>query len=196
MARTSRAPLRVVSDPRPPPLLPNAVLGMLIFVIAEAMLFAGLVSAFMITRASAVLWPPPGQPRLPFEETAVNTAALLASGVVLFFASRAFQREPRRARGWLLAAILLGAFFVVFQGYEWAGLIREGLTLTSSTHGSFFYLIVGLHALHAVAALILLFYVWLRLVRGRLVRSTFGSAQVLWYFVVGVWPILYLRVYL
>lgn len=196
MARTSRAPLRVVSDPRPPPLLPNAVLGMLIFVIAEAMLFAGLISAFMITRASALIWPPPGQPRLPVEETALNTAALLLSGVLLFFAGRAFKREPKSARRPLLLSIGLGAFFVVFQGYEWAGLIREGLTLTSSTHGGFFYLIVGLHALHAVAALVLLGYVWQRLMRGRLVRSTFGSAQVLWYFVVGVWPILYLRVYL
>ena len=196
MARPFRSPLRVVSDPRPPPLLPNAVLGMLIFVITEAMLFAGLISAFMITRASAVIWPPPGQPRLPVEETALNTAALLLSGVLLVFAGRAFKREPRSARRPLLLSILLGAFFVVFQGYEWAGLIREGLTLTSSTHGGFFYLIVGLHALHAVAALALLGTVWLRLMRGRLVRSTFGSAQVLWYFVVGVWPILYLRVYL
>jgi cytochrome c oxidase subunit 3 len=196
MARTSRAPLRVITDPRPPPLLPNAVLGMLIFAIAEAMLFAGLVSAFTIARASAPIWPPPGQPRLPFAETALNTAALLASGVALFAAARAFAREPQRASRPLLAAILLGAFFVAFQGYEWVGLIREGLTLTSSTHGSFFYLIIGLHALHAVAALALLLHVWLRLVRGRLVRSTFGSAQVLWYFVVGVWPILYLRVYL
>jgi cytochrome c oxidase subunit 3 len=196
MARTSRASLRVVSDPRPPPLLPNAVLGMLIFVMAEAMLFAGLVSAFVITRASAPVWPPPGQPRLPFEETALNTAALLASGVALYLASRAFQREPGQARRHLLAAIALGAFFVVFQGYEWLGLIREGLTLTSSTHGSFFYLIVGLHALHAVGALALLIAVWLRLVRGGLVRSTFASARILWYFVVGVWPILYLRVYL
>jgi cytochrome c oxidase subunit 3 len=169
---------------------------MLIFVIAEAMLFAGLVSAFMITRASAPMWPPPGQPRLPFEETALNTAALLASGAALLVAGRAFEGEPARARGPLLAAILLGAFFVAFQGWEWVGLIHEGLTLTSSTHGSFFYLIVGLHALHAVAALALLLHVWLRLVRGQLVRSTFGSARVLWYFVVGVWPILYLRAYL
>ncbi len=196
MARTSRAPLRVLSDPRPPPLLPNAVLGMLIFVIAEAMLFAGLVSAFMITRATAPIWPPPGQPRLPFQETALNTTALLMSGALLRHAGRTFRSEPRGARRPLLLAILLGAFFVVFQGYEWVGLIREGLTLTSSTHGSFFYLIVGLHALHAVAALALLLVVWLRLIEGRPARSAFASARVLWYFVVGVWPILYLRVYL
>ena len=49
--------------------------------------------------------------------------------------------------------MLLGAFFVLFQGVEWVALLREGLTLTSSTHGAFFYLIIGTHALHAVVAL-------------------------------------------
>jgi heme/copper-type cytochrome/quinol oxidase subunit 3 len=96
----------------------------------------------------------------------------------------------------LLASIGLGAFFVIFQGVEWVALIREGLTLTSSHHGSFFYLIVGLHALHAVGAITVLAWVWLRLQRGRLTASRFYAAQIFWYFVVGLWPILYLRVYL
>ena len=179
------------------PLVSNAVMGTLIFVMCEIMLFAGLISAFMIVRSAAVgAWPPLGQPRLPFEETAINTAALLISGVLLWVAHRAYKREPGSASFTLLAAIGLGAFFVIFQGFEWVALIREGLTLTSSTHGSFFYLIVGLHALHAVAALVVLTAVWMLLLRERLAPSTFHAAQVFWYFVVGLWPILYLRVYL
>ncbi|MEE9278710.1 MAG: cytochrome c oxidase subunit 3 [Myxococcota bacterium] len=175
----------------------NAVMGMLIFVMVEAMLFAGMISAFMIVKTSALgAWPPPGQPRLPVEETAINTAALLISGYVLFVAHRAFRREAERARLPLLGAILLGAFFVIFQGVEWVALVREGLTVTSSTHGSFFYLIVGMHALHAVAALVVLAYVWGLLRSGRLAPSTFHSGQIFWYFVVGLWPILYFQVYL
>ncbi|MGH7288155.1 MAG: cytochrome c oxidase subunit 3, partial [Myxococcota bacterium] len=91
-------PLRVVTNPRPMPLVSNAVLGMSIFIFTEAMLFAGLISAHTIARASAPLgWPPPGQPRLPFEETAVNTAALLLSGVSVFVAQRLLRRDRRRA---------------------------------------------------------------------------------------------------
>jgi heme/copper-type cytochrome/quinol oxidase subunit 3 len=37
------------------PVVPNGVLGMLIFVVAEVMLFAGLTSAFTIIRASAAV---------------------------------------------------------------------------------------------------------------------------------------------
>jgi cytochrome c oxidase subunit 3 len=179
------------------PIVSNAVLGTLIFVICEVMFFAGTISAFTIVRTSALgVWPPPNQPRLPLEATAFNTAALLLSGVLLFVAHRAYRRAPVSASRPLIASILLGAVFVIFQGVEWVDLIGEGLTLTSSTLGSFFYLIVGLHALHAVGALIVLVYVWRRLVQGRLHPSRFYAAEIFWYFVVGLWPILYLRVYL
>jgi len=189
-------PIHLVAASQRAVVVPSNVLGMLIFVIAEAMLFAGLVSAFTIIRASAMIWPPRDQPRLPLEETAINTIALLASGVMLFVAHRAFQSDRAAAERPLLIALLLGAFFVVFQGAEWVRLIGQGLTLTSSTLGSFFYLIIGIHALHAVAALALLAHVWLRLRRGSLASSQLATAEVFWYFVVGVWPVLYLRVYL
>ncbi len=190
------ARIRVVAASRSEPLVASGVMGMLIFVIVEAMLFAGMISAFTIIRSAAMVWPPPSQPRLPIEETAFNTAALLASGVFLFLARRSFGRDRVRTQRALLLSMLLGAFFVIFQGIEWAALIREGLTLTSSNVGSFFYLIVGMHAFHAVIALGLLAYTWSRLTRGWLASSQLAATEVFWYFVVGLWPILYLVVYL
>lgn len=176
--------------------IPDGLLGMVLFVVAEAMLFAGLISAFAIVKASAMVWPPPDQPRLPVEATLFNTTVLLASGVLLYFAHGAFRRGDRtkvqRALWWALG---LGAFFVIFQGFEWVRLIGQGLTLTSSSLGSFFYLIVGMHALHAVGALGLLAATSLRLRKGYITASLFGATEVLWFFVVGVWPILYGVVY-
>jgi heme/copper-type cytochrome/quinol oxidase subunit 3 len=188
--------LRLAAESQRTPIVSNGVLGMLLFVATEAMLFAGMISAFTIIRSSALVWPPPDQPRLPVERTLVNTAALLASGVCLYAAQRGFARDRRRARRPLLAAMLLGACFVGFQGVEWLALIREGLTVTSSTLGSFFYLIVGLHALHAVAGLVVLAYTWWLLQRGWLAQSQLAASQVFWYFVVGLWPVLYAVVYL
>ena len=191
-----------VVDLHSPPLrrtqiLPHGVMGMLIFIVAETMMFAGLISAFLIVKGAASIWPPPGQPRLPIEQTALNTTALLLSAVLLWYANKLFkERGPAHARGPLFAAMALGTFFVCFQGYEWAQLISQGLTMTSSTLGSFFYLIVGMHALHAIAALFALGRSVLLLQRGRLVHGSFAAAQVFWYFVVGIWPVLYLQVYL
>lgn len=195
-SRSASATLRVVTNPQPP-VIPSAALGMLLFLFTEVMLFAGVVSAHNIARSQSLLgWPPPGQPRLPVDETAFNTAALLLSGALLIWAQRVFRENRRAAKPWLTASIALGAFFVGFQGVEWVGLIREGLTLTSSTHGGFFYLIIGMHGLHAIAALGVLGMSWARLRRGMLAQSTFAAAQAFWYFVVGIWPLLYWQIYL
>ena len=188
--------IRVVSESRRESIASNGVVGMLLFVAAEAMFFAGFISAFTIVRAGSMVWPPPGQPRLPVEATAFNTLVLLASAGCLIWARRAFNHDRESAKKPLTLAMALGAFFVVFQGAEWVAMLGQGLTLTSSTLGSFFYLIVGVHALHVIAALAVLGYTWRRLQRGWLVSSQLATAEVFWYFVVGVWPVLYLTVYL
>ena len=110
--------------------------------------------------------------------------------------NRAFARDPETAKRPTLIALLLGAFFVCFQGVEWAKLLREGLTLTSSNHGAFFYMIIGMHALHALVAILALSIVYARMLRGTVTYAGFRATQIFWYFVVGVWPLLYLRVYL
>lgn len=200
MANSSTVPESgILEFPRRRKLAENGVLGMALVVFVEVMLFAGFISAYIIVENSNIpgLWPPPNQPRLPIERTAINTAALLASGVVLWLAHRAFRRGGRaRAERLMGVSILLGAFFVLFQGAEWVALIRQGLTMTSSQLGSFFYLIVGAHALHAVAALIGMVVYWRVLRAGRLTASAFGAIQLFWYFVVLMWPVIYWKVYL
>jgi heme/copper-type cytochrome/quinol oxidase subunit 3 len=178
------------------PVLASGVLGMLLFVFTEVMMFAGMISAHTIAKAGAPEWPPFGQPRLPERITLVNTAVLLLSGAVLFWAGRTWKRKPADAAPPLLLALFLGAFFVLAQGREWVALLGEGLTLTSSTYGAYFYLIVGGHALHALAAIMGLAWAWRRLWTGVLTPAQFGATRVFWYFVVLVWPVLYLTVYL
>lgn len=178
--------------------LPDSVVGMIIFIVTEIMLFAALISANTIARASALggVWPPAGQPRLPLERTAINTAILLVSGVLLLIGNRRMNSDPKRARRYVAAAALSGIAFVLLQGVEWVVLLREGLTMTSSSHGAFFYLIVGAHGLHALVAIVALTYVYFLMRRGTLTSSTFIATQVFWYFVVILWPVIYLRVYL
>ena len=190
-------PLHVVPPPKREPVIEDAVLGTLVFIVTEIMLFAGLISGLVIVKANHLgPWPPPDQPRLPIEATAFNSLVLLASGFALYQAWRAYKRKPLEARKPFLLAIGLGTFFVLFQGWEWVQLIGQGLTLTSSTLGNFFFLIVGMHALHAAVALIVLAVFYRRLARLELQRGSFLGAQMFWYFVVGMWPILYVQVYL
>ncbi len=179
-------------------LIPASVLGMLLFVAVEVMMFAGFISAHTVVRASALggLWPPPGQPRLPVGVTAFNTVLLLLSGVALVLAVRAMASTATRVRTLLLSSVVLGGAFVGLQGVEWVRLLHEGLTLTSSTHGGFFYVIVGAHGLHALAGIAALAWAMRRHDRGVLRRDQLQAIQVFWLFVVGMWPILYWRLYL
>jgi cytochrome c oxidase subunit 3 len=179
-------------------LIPSGVLGMLIFIFTEVMFFAGLISAHTIVRSQTAgqMWPPYGQPRLPVEETALNSLALLVSGVVLVLAWFAYKKSAPAARIPLLISIILGIVFVGFQGAEWVALLAQGLTLQSSAYGGFFYLIVGAHGLHAVAALLGLIWSFKQLDQGKLTASQLGTVSAFWYFVVLVWPFLYWKVYL
>ncbi|MBL8910960.1 MAG: cytochrome c oxidase subunit 3 [Archangium sp.] len=185
-----------VQEPRKP-VLPNAVLGTLFFVVAEVMLFSGMISAFTISKAGALpgTWPMPGQPRLPAEATALNTALLILSGIVLIVAHRLYKSKNPVAHWVTLASWALGTGFVALQGVEWWTLLNAGMTLKSSPLGGFFYLIVGGHALHAVIALVALFMAWVKMARGTLSPGFFFGTQTFWYFVVLMWPVIYARVY-
>src|SRR6202521_6187833 len=119
--------------------LPNSVLAIIIFVVAEIMFFAALMSAHTIARATVPggVWPPVGQPRLPVERTAFNTAILLLSGVLLFIANRRARSGYEKASPYLAGPMDAGIGFVLLQGVEWVGILREGLTMTSSAHRAF-----------------------------------------------------------
>ncbi len=179
--------------------------AMLVFLVFDAMMFAGMVGIFMLTRGAAgAEWPPPGQPWFPPWETAINTTALLVSGLLVLRANLTWEKPEARVGPLLFAAIVLGAFFLFFQGVIWLVLIRQGLNLASSQYGAFFCLVVFLHAVNVLGGLILLGIAWRRLnplsddqeMRGPLRTSAFSSARILWYFVAGVWPILYLTLFL
>ena len=195
---TIQNPLPLPSET--PRRISSPVLGTMVFVATEVMFFSALMSSHTIARATALggVWPPAGQPRLPIEQTALNSIVLLASGAVLWFAGRALNSGGTRERALraVAASIGLGVLFVVLQGREWVALIREGLTLTSSTHGAFFYVIVGAHAAHVLIAVAIMLVLYSRLKRAALSPDAFAAARLYWYFVVLLWPVLYLKVYL
>jgi cytochrome c oxidase subunit III len=178
-------------------IVPSSLLGMLIFVGTEVMFFAGLISAFTISRAGAarVDWMLPGGQLLPAAATAVNTVALAASGALVWHAGRQYSARASGAAQTLLAATVLGGLFVLLQGREWVGLIRQGVTLWSKGLGAFFYVIVGAHAVHAAGALVAMSIAWWRLRAGRLSPGFLLGVQTFWYFVVLIWPVIYVRVY-
>lgn len=180
------------------PLVPTATFGMVLFLASETMFFTALVSAYLVLRAEAPLWPPLDQPRLPVVQTAFNTALLLLSGWTLQRAVRGLRQGQPPIR-WLDATAGLGALFLVLQGSEWVRLVGYGLTTRSSLYGASFYTLVGVHALHVLAGLVALVFVAWRARAGAYGPEDHEGVEVcrlFWLFVVGIWPVLYGLVYL
>jgi len=170
-------------------------LGMLFFIATEAMMFAGLISAYLVLSKTAASWPPPEQPRLPIVLTGFNTLLLLWSGVCVALAAK----NPASLR-WLTTALLGGFAFLAIQGGEWLRLIHYGLSVENNTFAGTFYVIIGTHAIHVFLGAIALAVTLIRGARQGILNDrfqiSFTSSRLYWYFVVGVWPILYALVYL
>ncbi len=184
--------------PAVPRVFENGVLAMAVFLATEAMLFAGLVSAFLILRAGAPVWPPPGQPRLPVAVTGANTVVLLASAWTMHRAVVATRAARAAFLPWLAATTALGATFLLVQGAEWVALLRHGLRASSSLYGATFYTVIGCHGLHVAAAVVTLaaLLTWAHRVPARQCRTRVQVCRLYWTFVVAVWPVLYVLVYL
>ena len=192
--------------PTPPPVPPNAPIGSnawlatVMLLGAEAMFFAGLLGAFLVFRMGSTVWPPPFQPRLPTGVTGINTLILLASAVTMRLALLANRRGERvrliRLLSW---TALLGAAFLLIQGFEWVRLLHFGLTVSSSVYGGLFYTLIGFHGAHVFGALLWLLVVWFHARRGKCNRQNevgLQTCSMYWIFVVALWPILYGLVYL
>ena len=180
--------------------LSNAYLGLMIFLGAETMFFAGLIGSFLVFRVASEVWPPPTLPRLPVGVTGVNTLILLASALTMRRAKAAIRNgEQSRLVRLLLVTAGLGVTFLLVQGYEWIRLLQYGLTLASGVYGATFYVLVGCHAVHVLGAVIWLVSVLGLAMRGRYTANGFMGVKLCamyWYYVVALWPILYGLVYL
>lgn len=181
-----------------PPIIESELLAMIIFVFADVMFFAGFISAYALVgaRAPAGWWPPPGDPALPVAAAGVATVALVCSGAAVFMAGRAARTSMQAARRPLALALTLAVAFLGYQVFEFVRLSASGFTLQSSANGGFFYTIVGAHGLHALSAVLVLGWTLRELGAGRLTPAAFSAVRLYWYFVVLLWPAIYVTVYL
>jgi heme/copper-type cytochrome/quinol oxidase subunit 3 len=171
-----------------------------IVIVAELMFFTGLIGAYVVLRGSAGTWPPPDQPRLPLAVTWVNTFVLFMSCWTMYRAWCAHRdKDPVRLYRSLVETTLLGSAFLAIQGTEWVRLVHHGLTVSTSLYGATFYTLIGTHGLHVLAAVI-----WLVVVVARFHGDRFSLKRaagtdlcaLYWYFVCGLWAVLFPLVYL
>jgi cytochrome c oxidase subunit 3 len=185
----------------------NESLGMILFIVSEAVMFGAFFAQYFYERVESAVWPAPvglpaGFERVPaFPLPLIMTVLLVASGFSAHFAQTAIRRDDRdQCQGWLIVTLLLGLGFLGFQAFEYANFIfNEGFNITSGIYGTVFFSLTGLHGLHVTIGLVLLIGITIRMFMGHFSsRNHFGieGSILYWHFVDVVWIALYATLYL
>lgn len=178
----------------------KTVLGMLLFILSEIMLFAAFFAAYFFVRVvvSPDSWPPAGI-ELPVLIAGINTVVLVSSSFTIHYALEAMKHDNRRGMQLGLAITwLLGATFLFIQINEY---IHIGFSARDGAFGSIFYSLTGLHGAHVFIGLLLLTFANIRAFRGH-----FGPKQkdhlgleipgIYWHFVDIMWIIVFVTIYI
>jgi cytochrome c oxidase subunit 3 len=173
------------------------LLGMLLFIISEVVLFGAFFTAYFFFRVVANdPWPGPGM-ELPVLIAGVNTAILLSSSLTMHWALVAAKSENRWGmRAGLLTTFLLGLTFLTIQVNEY---FHVGFALGESAQTSIFYSLTGLHGAHVFVGLTLLLFATIRAFRGHFTAKEHRGVEVpgiYWHFVDVMWIIVYSTIYI
>jgi cytochrome c oxidase subunit 3/cytochrome o ubiquinol oxidase subunit 3 len=132
--------------------------GILLFILAETAIFGVFVAAYLYYIGRSLTGP---TPREVLHFPIVMTVCLLSSSVTIHRAKGALARGATATflRYWVVT-ILLGAAFLYGTAREWQELITvHHLTIRTNLFGSTYYALVGLHASHVIAGLVMLLVV-------------------------------------
>jgi heme/copper-type cytochrome/quinol oxidase subunit 3 len=182
--------------------LDNTKMAMWAFLGSECLFFGSLITTYLLYRNSVVAGPKPHEIYdIPY--TSVSSFVLLMSSLTMVLALAAIQRnDPRAMRVWLLATAFLGITFIGGQIYEFTTFVEEGLTLSTSTFGSAFFVLTGFHGAHVSVGILMLLSLVGMSMAGKLGHSNAEAARrveligLYWHFVDIVWIVIFTAVYL
>jgi cytochrome c oxidase subunit III len=172
------------------------LLGMLLFIISEVMVFGAFFTAYFFIRvAQGDPWPAHGT-TLPVAVAGVNTAILMSSSFTLHWAEAAIKKGNRFGlKAGMLTTFLLGCAFLFIQINEYANI---GFAPQDQAQATIFYSLTGLHGAHVFIGLTLLLIVTIRAFRGHFTPEEHRGVEVpgiYWHFVDIMWIVVYTTVY-
>jgi cytochrome c oxidase subunit 3 len=166
-------------------------------IIAESAIFTIFVVAYLFYAGQSLTGP---TPREVLETPVLFTICLLSSSITVHFAAKSLERGRLAAFSTLWSlTVLLGGLFLFGTAQEWRRLVYErGLTISTNLFGTTYYSLVGLHAFHVTAGLLMLLIVLIFTLAGRLGEDQSGRIGILamyWHFVDAVWVVVFTVVY-
>jgi cytochrome c oxidase subunit III len=174
------------------------LLGMLLFIISEIMVFGAFFTAYFFIRVVAGdEWFPIDGKELPVAVAGVNTCILVSSSFTMHWAQTSIKNDNRLGlKAGILTTFLLGATFLFIQINEY---VHIGFAPHDFAQASVFYGLTGLHGAHVFVGLTLLLMVTIRSWRGHFSPEEHRGVEVpgiYWHFVDVMWIVVYTSVYI
>jgi len=175
-------------------------LGMILFIVSEAVFFAGLLWAFlhaalMPTVSIGMAWPPVGVVPVDWTRRPSLNTLLLAASYFSANAAKHSMDQGQKQASVLNLALTIG-LGVMFLGYQYLEYSDAAFTFSDSVFGSGFYLTTGFHGFHVAVGCVYLLVCLLTLKSASPGRSTGLDLAVLyWHFVDVVWIAVLIIVY-
>ncbi len=172
--------------------------GLITFLIADGMTFAGFFAAYLTYKAVNPL-PDGAIYELELPIPTLNTILLLVSSATFHKAGKALLKNKNSdTQKWLIVTALLGITFLICQLFEYFNL---PFGLTDNLFASTFYALTGFHGLHVtLGTLMILIISWqTRPKEGRITNQNMfplEAVELYWHFVDGIWVILFIILYL
>ena len=177
----------------------SELLGMMLFIISEIMVFGAFFTAYFFIRFVAVghQWFPFDGNKLPVGIAGMNTAILLSSSLTMHWAQTSIKNGNHFGlKAGMLLTSLLGATFLSIQLNEY---VHIGFSPQDFAQGTIFYGLTGLHGAHVFIGLTLLVMVTVRSFRGHFSPEHHHGVEVpgiYWHFVDAMWVVVYTTIYI
>jgi heme/copper-type cytochrome/quinol oxidase subunit 3 len=175
----------------------KAKVAMAAVLASESIFFFTLISAYFYLRSDASAWPMSGAslPRLVLP--VANTVLLVFSALSFYLGERAIRRDHvGQLKSWLTITLVAGLLFIAGQVFEFS---RSGMHISDQAFGGVFFTLMGFHALHVLAGVLILAFLLWQAALGDFSARRHTAVQVgawFWYFVTAVWVVLFTALYL
>ncbi len=178
---------------------PPGDLAIWIFICAELSVFAAFFAAYAFTRAKHLELFNRYQQTLNTDYALINTLALITSSYFVVRAVAAIREGSQRSCArWLLAAIAMGALFLVVKSMEYQHHFSHGVTLSTNTFYMFYISLTFFHFMHVIMGMVILAAVALKAHAGGYTAERHAGVETgasYWHMVDLVWIILFPLVY-
>lgn len=187
-------------------------LGMWIFLAGEVLFFGALFTGYMVYRYMYPQVFAEASRHLDVVLGTTNTFILLTSSLTMALAVNAIQRGKHKTMLlFLVVTMILGIAFVIIKGSEYRHVIAENLFPGGNFvyHGqqpqqaamffSLYFIMTGLHAVHMLIGILLLFILAVLGLRRRFTSEHYAPVELtglFWHFVDIVWIFLFPLLYL